>query len=117
VPEQPRGVPLAPSVDVFAWGSLMAYLSTGFHPFAGRNEADWIRRVGLGRPNLSGLHQSVDAVVRAALRDATQPQRNRALPGRPRPCFKEVESGGFVGRAADASAAGIQSAVRRGASA
>ena len=66
-PEQLRGVPLAPSVDVFAWGSLMAYLSTGIHPFAGRLEADWIRRVGSGQPNLSGLHQSVDAVVRPAL--------------------------------------------------
>ncbi|WP_199514243.1 serine/threonine protein kinase [Nucisporomicrobium flavum] len=66
-PEQLRGEPLAPSTDVFAWGSLMAYLSTGFHPFAGRGEADWIRRVGSGRPNLSGLHHGLDAVVRAAL--------------------------------------------------
>ena len=45
----------------------MAYLSTGVHPFAGRHQADWIRRVVSGQPNLSGLHQDVDAVVRAAL--------------------------------------------------
>ncbi|GAA3349302.1 hypothetical protein GCM10020358_70910 [Amorphoplanes nipponensis] len=66
-PEQLRGDPLAPSADVFAWGSLLAYLSTGFHPFAGRHEADWIRRVGSGQPDLFGLHPGVEAVVRAAL--------------------------------------------------
>lgn len=66
-PEQLRGLPLGPSADVFAWGSVLAYLSTGFHPFAGRYEAEWILRVGSGRPNLSGLHPGLDAVVRAAL--------------------------------------------------
>ena len=66
-PEQLRGDPLTPSTDVFAWGSLVAYLSTGHHPFAGRDQADWIWRVGSGQPNLSGLHRDVDAVVRAAL--------------------------------------------------
>jgi serine/threonine protein kinase len=66
-PEQLRGVPLAPSADVFAWGCLLAYLATGFHPYAGRHEVEWILRVGSGRPELSGLHRGVDAVVRAAL--------------------------------------------------
>jgi len=66
-PEQLRGIPLTPSADVFAWGSVLAYLSTGFHPFAGRHDMEWILRVGSGRPNLSGLHPEIDAVVRAAL--------------------------------------------------
>ena len=71
-PEQLRGAPLAPSADVFAWGSVLAYLSTGFHPFSGRpfsgrHEVEWILRVGSGCPDLSGLHPGVDAAVRAAL--------------------------------------------------
>lgn len=66
-PEQLRGEPLAPSADVFAWGSLIAYLATGVHPFAARHDAEWIRRVGSGRPNLAGLHRAVGATVRAAL--------------------------------------------------
>lgn len=104
-PEQLRGDPLAPSADVFAWGSLMAYLSTGFHPFAGRHDADWIRRVSSGQPNLSGLHQDVDAMVRAALthhpRDRPSAHelatscRDRArrastLESAPRPCTTTV---------------------------
>jgi serine/threonine protein kinase len=66
-PEQLRGFPLTPSVDVFAWASVLAYLSTGSHPFAGRHDVEWILRVGSGRPNLSGLHPVIDEVVRAAL--------------------------------------------------
>ena len=66
-PEQLRGLPLTPSADVFAWGSVLAYLSTGFHPFAGRHDVEWILRVGSGHPNLSGLHPGIEAAVRAAL--------------------------------------------------
>jgi len=66
-PEQLRDAPLAPSADIFAWGSVLAYLSTGFHPFAGRDLTEWILRVGSGLPDLTGIHPGLDRVVRAAL--------------------------------------------------
>jgi serine/threonine protein kinase len=118
-PEQLRGMPLTPSADVFAWGSMLAYLSTGFHPFAGRDEVEWILRVGSGCPNLSGLHPGIDAVVRAALahdprdrpsawdlaaicqegiRDVRGPQQTF----RPRPAVRSAEAASTATAARDA---------------
>ncbi|MBV1855888.1 serine/threonine protein kinase [Catellatospora sp. NEAU-YM18] len=67
-PEQLQGMPAAPSMDVFAWGCVMAYLAGGVHPFGNRNEMEWMLRVMSAEPDLCGLPPGLDEVVSLALR-------------------------------------------------
>jgi serine/threonine protein kinase len=66
-PEQLRGEPATPAVDVFAWGCVLAYLASGVHPFGGRSQKEWILRVQSAEPELSGVPAGMQEVIRAAL--------------------------------------------------
>lgn len=71
-PEQLRDAPATPAVDIFAWGCVLAYLACGVHPFASRDEPEWILRVRSAQPDLPRLPAELDGVIRAAL--ARNPQ-------------------------------------------
>jgi len=71
-PEQLWSTSATPAVDIFAWGCLIAHLSTGIHPFASQNEQEWILRLHSVQPDLSGLPPGLDEVIRVAL--ARDPQ-------------------------------------------
>jgi serine/threonine protein kinase len=64
-PEQLRKTAVTPAVDVFAWGCLLALLASGIHPFASRSEEEWILRVQSARPDLHGLPDGLDGLIRA----------------------------------------------------
>jgi serine/threonine protein kinase len=66
-PEQLRTTAAASAVDVFAWGCVLAYLAGGVHPFASRDEREWILRVQSTQPDLYGLPPALHAIVRATL--------------------------------------------------
>ncbi|GAA4260694.1 hypothetical protein GCM10022255_090320 [Dactylosporangium darangshiense] len=66
-PEQLWITPATPAVDVFAWGCLLAQLSSGVHPFAGQSEQEWILRIRSAQPDLFGLPPGLDEVIRATL--------------------------------------------------
>jgi serine/threonine protein kinase len=66
-PEQLHAAPLTPSVDVFAWGCVLAYLAGGVPAFASRDGQEWYERVQSAEPDLSGLPPVLDAVVRRSL--------------------------------------------------
>ena len=66
-PEQLRDEPATPAVDIFAWGCVLAYLACGVHPFASRDEQEWILRVQSAQPDLPRLPAALDGVIRAAL--------------------------------------------------
>jgi serine/threonine protein kinase len=72
-PEQLRSAPATAAVDVFAWGCVLAYLAGGVHPFAGRDETEWMLRVQSAEPDLFGVPAELAGVIRAALaRDPRQ---------------------------------------------
>jgi serine/threonine protein kinase len=71
-PEQLWSTLATPAVDIFAWGCLIAHLSTGIHPFASQSEQEWILRLHSAQPDLSGLPPGLDEVIRATL--ARDPQ-------------------------------------------
>jgi serine/threonine protein kinase len=72
-PEQLRSAPATAAVDVFAWGCALAYLAGGVHPFAGRDETEWMLRVQSAEPDLFGVPAELAGVIRAALvRDPRQ---------------------------------------------
>jgi serine/threonine protein kinase len=71
-PEQLRDEPATPAVDIFAWGCVLAYLACGVHPFASRDEHEWILRVQSAEPDLARLPAALDGVIRATL--ARNPQ-------------------------------------------
>jgi hypothetical protein len=64
-PEQLDGRPPSPASDVFVWGLLVAWASTGRSPFTtGRRGT---KRAPFGRPDLSGLPPRLAGVVDRAL--------------------------------------------------
>ncbi|MGX6608274.1 serine/threonine protein kinase [Micromonosporaceae bacterium Da 78-11] len=67
-PEQLLNTAAAPPpLDVFAWGCVLAFTASGIHPFAGRDEQEWMLRVVSAQPHLRGLPAGMEEVVRAAL--------------------------------------------------
>ncbi len=66
-PEQVTGGPPSPAMDVFAWGTLVAWAATGRNPFGtGRPEAVAYRIIH-DEPDLDGVPDDVGVIVRAAL--------------------------------------------------
>jgi eukaryotic-like serine/threonine-protein kinase len=55
-PEQLLGDPVTPAVDIFAWGAVVAYASSGRYPFPGDSNAMNYRIVHT-QPDLSGLDE------------------------------------------------------------
>jgi serine/threonine protein kinase len=91
-PEQLRDAPATAAVDVFAWGCVLAYLAGGVHPFASRDDQEWILRVQSAEPDLFGVPAELAGVIRAALArdprqrpDAAELARICAAHGDPRP--------------------------------
>lgn len=66
-PEQFLGTQVSPAIDVFAWGSVIAFAGTGRDAFAGENLAVTLRKVLFEKPDLSGLPDSLGAIVRWCL--------------------------------------------------
>lgn len=66
-PELFDGAEVTPSVDVFAWGAVVAYAATGREPF-GRESPEVMRhRAAQGGADLAGVPETLLPLVRAAL--------------------------------------------------
>jgi len=80
-PEQLRGGAVTPAADVFAWGCLVAYASTGRLPFGGGPPASQTYRAVHEPPDLRGLDSPVlRPLVEAALaKDPARRPPARAL--------------------------------------
>jgi serine/threonine protein kinase len=90
-PEQLSAGPLGPTVDVFGWGCLIAYLAGGQAPFAADSEAEWVLRVRSSEPDLDGLPLGLDTLVRAAL--SRDPRRRPSATDIAEVCGYEVAQG------------------------
>ncbi|WP_157529835.1 serine/threonine-protein kinase, partial [Microtetraspora niveoalba] len=66
-PEQVRGEPLTPAVDVYAWGGVIAFAGTGRLPFGGGLPPEVLYRIVNDGPNLDGLDERMRAVVERAM--------------------------------------------------
>jgi Protein kinase domain len=70
-PEQLDGAPVGPAADVFAWGGLLVYASTGRPPFGGKRGAGGLealeRRVRYQQPDLGLLDSALRELVGAAM--------------------------------------------------
>ncbi|MGW5877892.1 serine/threonine-protein kinase [Nocardiopsis terrae] len=66
-PEQFLGTRVTPAIDVFAWGSVIAFAGTGKDAFAGENLAVTLRKVLFEKPDLKGLPENLAAIVRWCL--------------------------------------------------
>ncbi len=94
-PEQFEDVEVGPAVDVFAWGGLLVYASTGLPPFgdkAGEGGVDALeRRVRYHQPDLGALEHPLRELVAAAMaklpsgRPTAQALVTRLLAGAPLP--------------------------------
>src|SRR6266704_233547 len=94
-PEQFEDVEVGPAVDVFAWGGLLVYASTGLPPFgdkAGEGGVDALeRRVRYHQPDLGALEHPLRELVGAAMaklpsgRPTAQALVTRLLAGAPLP--------------------------------
>ncbi|MFG1877376.1 serine/threonine-protein kinase [Sphaerisporangium sp. NPDC049003] len=66
-PEQIDGRPVTPATDVYAWACLVAYASSGRHPFGGGDPMTVAYRVLHEEPDLRGLPAPLDRLVPRAL--------------------------------------------------
>jgi serine/threonine protein kinase len=66
-PEQLTGVPLMPSVDIFAWAATMVFAATGQSPFEADTLPVIINRILHEDPDLSALEDPLRDVVRRCL--------------------------------------------------
>jgi hypothetical protein len=66
-PERHAGAPPAPAADIFAWGAVMAFASTGRLPFGLGEPAELAARVAEADPDLDGVPEELLPLVRRAL--------------------------------------------------
>ncbi|WP_344950382.1 serine/threonine-protein kinase [Sphaerisporangium flaviroseum] len=66
-PEQLDGRPVTPATDVFAWGCLVTFASTGHHPFGDGDPMTVAYRTLNEKPDVRGLPEPLDHLVRRAL--------------------------------------------------
>ncbi|MEV1178545.1 serine/threonine-protein kinase, partial [Nonomuraea sp. NPDC049784] len=66
-PEQVRGEPLTPAIDVFAWGGVIAFAGTGRLPFGGGAPGEVVYRIMQEGPRLDGLDEGIRQIVEQAL--------------------------------------------------
>ncbi|HEX2313054.1 MAG TPA: serine/threonine-protein kinase, partial [Thermomonospora sp.] len=66
-PEQLAGGPVTPAVDVFAWGSMIAYVATGRAPFGTDTIPLVVNRIVNAEPDLAGLAEPMRSLVAACL--------------------------------------------------
>ncbi len=77
-PEQAQGLPVTPATDVFALGSLAAYVAGGVLPFGGGPESGALYRVVHEEPDLSYVSADLYDLLRCCL--AKRPE-DRPVPG------------------------------------
>ncbi|MEU6819386.1 serine/threonine-protein kinase [Streptomyces atriruber] len=70
-PEQAQGLPVTPATDVFALGTVAAYVATGVLPFGGGPESAALYRVVHEAPDLSGVPHDLHELISHCL--AKQP--------------------------------------------
>ncbi|GII91617.1 hypothetical protein Ssi02_18480 [Sinosporangium siamense] len=80
-PEVLRGEPTSPACDVFSWGCLVAYASSGRHVFNGEGMPAIVYQVLNAEPALEGMEPALlDAVRRALSKDpARRPTAQQLL--------------------------------------
>jgi len=66
-PEQLAGEPLSSAVDIFGWGSVIAYAGTGSHPYGNDHPVTRAWQIMYGRPSLDGLPETLAGLVAATL--------------------------------------------------
>ncbi|CAN5276844.1 hypothetical protein BH20ACT8_BH20ACT8_00290 [soil metagenome] len=66
-PEQIRGGPITPAIDIFAWGALVAFAASGRPPFGGETTDAVLYRIVHEPPDLPALNPPLDGLVAAAL--------------------------------------------------
>ncbi|MBN1172159.1 MAG: serine/threonine protein kinase [Micromonosporaceae bacterium] len=66
-PEQLEGTKPHPSMDIFAWGCVMAYAATGRHPFGPGGLDTRANRAFTAKPDLAGVPEPLRALVASAL--------------------------------------------------
>ncbi|MEV7965467.1 serine/threonine-protein kinase [Sphaerisporangium sp. NPDC088356] len=66
-PEQIDGRPVTPATDVYAWACLVAYASSGRHPFGEADPMTVAYRILHQEPELRGLPEPLDRLVARAL--------------------------------------------------
>lgn len=67
-PEQLEGHRASQAMDIFAWGCVIAYASTGRHPFGPGGIDTRAHRVLTTKPNIDGVPPALRDIVEAALR-------------------------------------------------
>ncbi|WP_157250385.1 serine/threonine protein kinase [Nonomuraea typhae] len=66
-PEQVRGEPVTPLMDVFSWGGVIAFAGTGRLPFGGGVPHEVLYRIVNDGPNLDGLDERLRGLVEWAM--------------------------------------------------
>jgi serine/threonine protein kinase len=66
-PERLTGGPALPASDIFAWGCLIAYASTGHHPFGGGELDVLTRRILVEPPRVASVPALLRPAVEASL--------------------------------------------------
>ncbi|TYB67645.1 protein kinase [Nonomuraea sp. PA05] len=66
-PEQFLGAVAGPTVDVFAWGSVMVFAATGAPPFGNDSLPAVLRRIQYEEPRLDGVPEPLRSIVYACL--------------------------------------------------
>ena len=66
-PEQLEGARLTPAVDVFSWGAVMAYATTGREAFHAPTQAARIARILSGEPDLDGIPEPLRGIIERCL--------------------------------------------------
>jgi serine/threonine protein kinase len=66
-PEQVLRGAIGTAVDVFTWGTLVAFAGTGRHPYGAGPLIAMAARAGEGRPDLDGLSEPLHSLVTKAL--------------------------------------------------
>jgi hypothetical protein len=72
-PEQFAQLPVTAAVDIFVWGSLVAYAGTGRRPFGQGTVVEVVHRIRHEPPDLEGLEDRLRELVEGCM--AKQPER------------------------------------------
>jgi eukaryotic-like serine/threonine-protein kinase len=79
-PEQFRQQPVTAAVDIFVWGSLVAFAGTGRRPFGQGTVVEIVGRIRDGRPDLEGLDGGLrELVERCMVKEPAQRPSAKAL--------------------------------------
>ena len=66
-PEQANGKPLTPASDIFNFGMVLAYASSGKHPFGEGTQDALLFRIANGKPSLEAIPNWLKVIVNSCL--------------------------------------------------